>query len=270
MACTFEIKNHDPAARRPSKGRCIYCGERHYREANDRKLGDEHVIAEALGGNLIIEEAACQQCERRINDFEQSILKTILYAPRVHLGIRRKRRKRGHDTIKVQGKVAGKDVEIFLPIKNIPVLLFLLRLGPPGILNNRPADVAEMEGAWIAHLTSGPPVPAGFEAFASPILDTYKFCQFLAKIAHCFAVDMLGDEFRPMLLDVIKEKARATRYDLIGGMRNDAVSENLHELTLSRYVGNGVDYALVSIRLFANLGAPTYLVVAGSIPPAAT
>ena len=147
MACTFEIKNRDPAARRPSKGRCIYCGERHYREANDRKLGDEHVIAEALGGNLIIEQAACQQCERRINDFEQSILKTILYAPRVHLGIRRKRRKRGHDTIKVQGKVAGKDVEIFLPIKNIPVLLFLLRLGPPGILNNRPADVAEMEGA---------------------------------------------------------------------------------------------------------------------------
>jgi hypothetical protein len=33
--------------------------------------------------------------------------------------------------------------------------------------------------------------------------------------------------------------------------------------------GDGIDYALVSIRLFANLGAPTYLVVAGSIPTTA-
>jgi hypothetical protein len=114
MASTFEIKNRDPAVGRSPKGRCIYCGALQYREANDRKLGEEHVIAEAPGGKLIIEEAACQQRERRINDFEQPILKTILYAPRVHLGIRRKRRKRGDDTIKVQGKVAGKDVEIFL------------------------------------------------------------------------------------------------------------------------------------------------------------
>jgi hypothetical protein len=52
-------------------------------------------------------------------------------------------------------------------------------------------------------------------------------------------------------------------------MRNDAVSENLHELTLSRQRVDGIDYALVSIRLFANLGAPTYLEVAGSVPPTA-
>jgi hypothetical protein len=269
MTHTFEIKNRDPAVRRPPKGLCIYCGNDRYRDTDNRKLGEEHIIAEALGGNLIIEEAACQACERRINDFEQPILKTILYAPRVHLGIRRKRRKRGDETIKVQGKVAGKDVEIFLPIKNVPVLLFLLRLGPPGILNNRPSNIAEMEGAWFAHLTPGPLVPAGFESFASPTLDTYKFCQFLAKIAHCFAVDVLGDGFTPLLLDVIREEARSTRYDLIGGARNDDHSENLHELALIRQRAGGVDYALVRIRLFANLGAPTYLVVAGSLPPVA-
>jgi hypothetical protein len=57
-------------------------------------------------------------------------------------------------------------------------------------------------------------MPTGFEAFSSPILDTYKFSQFLAKIAHCFAVDVLGDEFTPLLLNVIKEEAHSTRYDL--------------------------------------------------------
>jgi hypothetical protein len=39
---------------------------------------------------------------------------------------------------------------------------------------------------------------------------------------------------------------------------------NLHELELNWHRSDGVDYALVRIRLFANLGAPTYLVVAGS------
>ena len=37
--------------------------------------------------------------------------------PRVHLGIHRKCRKRGDEAIKAQGKVVGKDVEIFLPIR---------------------------------------------------------------------------------------------------------------------------------------------------------
>ncbi len=222
------------------------------------------LIAESLGGTLIIEEAACEDCERRINDFEQPILKTVLYAPRVHLGIRRKRRKRGEDTIKVQGKASGKEVTIFLPIKNVPVLLFLLRLGSPGILINRPTDTADMQGAWVAHLTAGSLMPAGFEAFSSPILDTFRFCQFLAKIAHCYAVDVLGDGFSPMLLELIRTEARSARYDLIGGMPSTDPSDNLHELELNWHRSEGVDYALVRIRLFANLGAPTYLVVAGS------
>lgn len=69
-----------------------------------RTLGDEHVLPESLGGTLVLQQAACESCERVVNDFEQPILKSILYAPRVHLGIRRKRRKRGEETIKVQGK----------------------------------------------------------------------------------------------------------------------------------------------------------------------
>src|SRR6266571_9177340 len=53
MTWTFEVKNRDPAVRRSPQGRCIYCGDPHYRQANDRKLGEEHVIADALQGNRI-------------------------------------------------------------------------------------------------------------------------------------------------------------------------------------------------------------------------
>jgi hypothetical protein len=120
-------------------------------------------------------------------------------------------------------------------------------------------------GAWVAHLTAGSLVPLGFEAFSSPILDTFKFCQFLAKIAHCFAFDVLGDGFAPKLLDLITTEARSARYDLVGGMPSDTTpSDNLHELELNWHQFNGIDYALVKIRLFANLGAPTYVVVAGT------
>src|ERR1035438_4097574 len=107
MVHTFEIKNRDLTTRRPARGYCIYCGTKQYREKDDRPLGEEHVIAESLGGTLALAQAACEDCERRVNDFEQPILKSVLYAPRVHLGVRRKRRKRGEETIKVQGKVAG-------------------------------------------------------------------------------------------------------------------------------------------------------------------
>jgi hypothetical protein len=263
MAATFKIRNNEPTTRRPPRRSCIYCGKEKYRERDDRKLGEEHVIPESLGGTLAIEQAACEDCEQRVNEFEQTILKTVLYAPRVHLGVRRKRRKRGEETIKVQ--VGGRDVEIFLPIKNIPVLLFFLRIGPPGLLVGRPADFADMRGVAFINLTSNhAPMPLGFQEFASPVLDTFKFCQFLAKIAHCFASDALGDTFTPTLVDFIRSKASGPRFDLIGGLPDDLpASDNLHELSVGWELCKGVSYAVVKVRLFANLGMPTYLVVAG-------
>jgi hypothetical protein len=262
---SFVMRSGDAVTRRRGQGSCIYCGAIRYRDKDDRKLGEEHVIAEGLGGTLVLPSAACEDCERRINAYEQSILKTVLYAPRVHLGIRRKRRKRAEEAVKVQGQVNGKDVDIILPLKNVPVLLFLLKLGPPGILVGRPIDIPDIDGVWISHLSSGSPVPPGFSSFASPVLDTFKFCQFLAKIAHCYAIEVFGADFEPLLKELIREPARAARYDLVGGAPTvEPPSENLHELDLTSQKSGATNYVIVKIRLFANLGAPSYLVVAGT------
>jgi hypothetical protein len=68
-----------------------------------------------------------------------------------------------------------------------------------------------------------------------------------------------------LLTDVIRSKARTARYDLVGGVpTNSPPSENLHELALEWEHHGGVDYVIARIRLFANLGAPTYVVVAGT------
>jgi HNH endonuclease len=99
------IRDGDAVTQRPPQRSCIYCGTIRYRDKDDRKLGEEHVIAEGLGGTLILQNAACEDCERRINAYEQSILKTVLSAPRVHLGIRRKRRKRGEEMRSACGDV---------------------------------------------------------------------------------------------------------------------------------------------------------------------
>jgi len=95
-------------------------------------------------------------------------------------------------------------------------------------------------------------------------MDTFKFFQFLAKIAHCFAVDCLGDNFEPSLPDFIRAKEPSPRSDFVGGIPDDLPpSENLHELALEWRNSRNLAYAVVKIRLFANLGMPTYLVVAG-------
>lgn len=125
--------------------------------------------------------------------------------------------------------------------------------------------MVDFRGAWFRHLSSGPIIPVGFESFASPVLDTFKFSQFLAKIAHCFAVDQLGDKFTPLLFDLIRIPAKSQRFDLIGGDTTDfPPSENLHELGIEWRKIDDIIYVIVRIRFFANLGAPTYIVVAGT------
>ena len=84
-------------------------------------------------------------------------------------------------------------------------------------------------------------------------------------MAHCFAVDTLGDDFSPTLLNLIRSSPSDARYHLIGGtLGNDPPSDNLHELELQWRHVDGIDYVVVKIRLFSNLGAPTYLAVAGT------
>lgn len=260
---SFSIQNRAPAVRIRMNA-CIYCANPRYREKDERRLGDEHVIPESLGGNLILDNGSCESCERRVNAFEQSILKSVLYAPRVHLGVRRKSRKRGEETVTVDAKVDDKDVKITLPIKRVPVTLFLPILDSPGLLLGRPPHFNAMRGMWLIHLSNEPPVSTGLQSLASPVLDTFKFTQFLAKIAHCYAVSVLESSFTPMLTSTILNDP-ALNFDLVGGAssQEEAPSANLHEMEIDWQRSAGTDYAIVKIRMFSNLGAPTYRVIAG-------
>jgi len=264
---TFTIRNGDPVIKSDPIGRCIYCAATQYSDDPARQLGEEHVVPEGLGGTLALRFAACAHCEAAINIFEQPILKTILYAPRVYMGIRRKRRKRPQELFRLRGDINGKNVEFDLPIEEIPVLLFLLQLGPPGILSGRPPHEAHMHGGWIFNLSGDWGIPRrkhGLQTTMSPVVNTQQFCQFLAKIAHGYATFILGDQFEPLLIEFIRTGKTVGRFHLVGGnIENRPPSDNLHELGIDWWKVGQADYAVVRIRLFASLGAPTYLVVAG-------
>gem|GEM_PF-1646012 len=64
-------------------GRCIYCGSPEWSAGQVRKLGDEHIIPEGLGGKLLLPEASCKDCEGLTSKFELEWLRSAFYTVRV-------------------------------------------------------------------------------------------------------------------------------------------------------------------------------------------
>jgi hypothetical protein len=145
------------------------------------------------------------------------------------------------------------------------------RMVPPGVLLNRPRGEGFLQSAWIKTvLRPGPIMPSikGLKSFASPVLNSQNFCRFLAKIGHGFAIYALGvNGFRPLLTDFIRFGSPDGWCHYVGGalVPPTEKSKNLHELSLSNWEFAGRKFVVVSIRLFANLGSPGYLVTAGHL-----
>jgi len=195
-------------------------------------------------------------------------MRTILWAPCTLLNLKTRRPKERPTTISTMAKVAGKDVNISLPIADYPTMLFFPRLGPPGILARRPRDHADMRGMWIYQLNLNPLNLAkyGIQNMASAVMDTTRLSQMFAKIAHSYAVACLGlDSFTPMLLDHILRPEGYPWHFVGGGTDAPSASGALHEIGYEEIDASGTRYIIVRLRLFAYLGAPEYVIVTGRI-----
>jgi len=165
-------------------------------------------------------------------------------------------------------KIDGRDVVVELPIADYPTMLFFPRLGPPGFLVGRPRDHADMREMWVYQLNLN---PLSFEKYqiqsmSSAVMDTQRFSQMLAKIAHSYAVARLGlGNFSPLLLSHIL-KTEGYPWHFVGGDDAPLLSSTaLHELSCNECEANGKRYIVVRVRLFAFLGAPNYSVVVGQV-----
>lgn len=240
---------------------CIYCGA-------TSDLSDEHIIPFALEGDFVIRSGSCKKCAGKTSKFERQVLRDALLAPRTTLKLRTRRPRERPTSLPLLRHSGGVRKVIDVPVADHPTYLALPTFALPACIR----------GDAIPNLKV---VPPGVKAIlVSPVtldvasrriggggtgvqveIDVYAFARLLAKIAHGFvaAADLGAVEAflpEPMFAD---DESIA---QWVGGAPDVKVgTDGLHGSMVE--VVDGVIH--VRIRLFAQLGGPEYLVIAGRL-----
>jgi hypothetical protein len=252
--------------------KCIYCGEDVYSHVGARisPLGDEHIIAEGLGGTLELPEASCQRCEQATGGIvEGDVLGRTLKALRMYLKLRKKGKSTGSlpKTLPLVVPMNGGEQRVEVAIEDYPIILNFPVFGPPRI--GGPGGTARTVYGFVLVSMQDKPQELfdkyKIERFASAPWDSFMLCRMLAKIGHSFAAaELQCERFDPLLADLIRN-GNAAASDLIGGDPDSRISKSnaLHELGLGYQRINKKTYVVARIRLFARQGGPVYFVIVG-------
>lgn len=239
-------------------GECIYCG------ASEGKLTDEHIIAFALGGDRILPKASCEACQTATSKAERATLHDMLIQIRVHLGL--PSRKKTLPTKMPLVVYYGDEKKVFdLDKAKHPTMAIFLLTPLPGALGGEAPPIGINVIGTQAYQVGGPPLKEvldGLGTNKATYSQTFKgneFEKMLAKIAFSYAVAEKGiDELRG---SPIRKTIRGKIDDVgmwIGcGHWHPATSPDLHRLALI----TAGEWVVVSVRLFAHIRTPEYLVV---------
>ena len=263
-----------PAKTYAPVGRCIYCGATEWSAQQLRKLGDEHIIPEGLGGGLVLPEASCKTCEAVTSAVELEWLRGAYYTARVQKELGKKK-KRPPRFLPLQFLRNGKIVWESIPLEKYPAMIVTLLFDEPEILSDCvPVEKVLSGGVAVGTLpTFGqllkPYLDQGAVTFVPPrsSATSIHLGRMLAKIAHSYAVAELGiTGFTPFLVDIIS--GTDTRYlsHYVGGTRDvPPASDNGYEIKLTTVASVGrLPYLVVKIRLLSDVnGMPEYWVVVG-------
>jgi hypothetical protein len=109
--------------------------------------------------------------------------------------------------------------------------------------------------------------PDDKQGFRIAPMDVDSYCRMLAKIAHAYAIAELGSySFRPVLGDFIRGKPLTQAWHWIGSDTAVPPPEQcLHDIQWHVPTINGVNYVMVSIRLFSFIGSPRYHIIVGEL-----
>lgn len=271
--------------KKPSPGRCIYCGD------DQSKLTDEHVIPYALGGHAaILERASCEGCARTIQKYEQRILRGQLGAFRARIEA---------PTRNPKDRLTHQDVPFVevdhnaQPIRDLgsrryllhetPFNLSVWQLAPPRIIGEQHTEAEHHGGPWtsITHVKSqrdlamqlarkvAEETGAQHVAIKVDQIDRDDFLRFLIKTAHAYAVFEQGlNAFRPLTTEVILGRDNDLAHYVGGSPTNpqfDSDAANMTELSVGVLTdGPAAGYTAVYIRLYPLLGTPPHVVVVGA------
>ena len=255
-------------------GECIYCGVGEWSPGTARKLGDEHIIPEGLGGKLVLPEASCKSCEKETSRFELEWLRSAYYAARVQKNLgKKKKRPPTHLPLKVE--VAGRTVVKQIRIDKYPAMVATLLFDRPGVLLGVDTPRRDLSGgvAIGTHANFGEylseHLAQGTVTFEPPrsSATSRELGRMLAKIAHAYAVAELGiDGFKACLPAIITGRDLTDLAHYVGGTRQlPNRSSAPYEIKLQEMISDDQrSYLVVRVQLLADMsGLPEYWIVVG-------
>ena len=182
--------------------RCIYCGE-------SSGLSDEHVVPESLSGRWVLEKASCGKHRHKASLIEGYIGREMLLPIRHTDHFPSKHKGRPLTKI-IQAKLVGSNefTDVEVDIDDLPILIMLPMLQWPELMRGHTEPSSGLTGKWW-----GISVPEKqtklYSKYNVTETQSQSFSadgvgQLLAKIAHCYAVALIGlDGSDPALVDII-------------------------------------------------------------------
>jgi HNH endonuclease len=246
--------------------RCIYC-------FTDGELGDEHIIPQALGGNMILPKACCRDCERIIgSNLEGSLTHKIagmFAATRLRAGYKSKRPKERpkslpHTIIGVDGQTRIVDI----PANKVPRRWAnYVTFGPPGIIVGRCRCApwpATLQWQFSEEDLRGILQPGESITFDGVDFEMRDLARLLAKIAHAMTVAVHGlESFEPWLPNFILGRDDCTLHYFVAGCPNSSPDQQgEHKIALGTWENDGVRIGAL-VRLFCRFATPDYQIAVG-------
>jgi hypothetical protein len=274
---TMTRMNRQQVFRRAPGQPCIYCGTR-------PGTTTEHIIPEAFGGRLTLENASCITCADETHAFEGHTAR--LFSPyRRQLNIRGKRRSSKERRLRNLERFTLRldDVRrIKVPSDEFPAVVFHVSFPPPTILFGLPPNDNDSPLAGSVHHIELMP---GFVERLNAIRRKYRankiemigmgisqgrmpwddFGRTLTKIAYSYAVATQGyGAFVPLVTHIILNKRPFNLTHFIGSPFDvPNAATDMHEIDLGAFGWNAPELVIVRLRLFANLQSQAHYIVVG-------
>lgn len=239
-------------------GECIYCGCK-------KELSTEHIIPYGLGGEHVLLNASCSDCAQITSEIEFEVLHKQVMQLRAEYDLPSR-----NDSIPEElplDILVDQEVEknVDLPTAEHPTWATFLHYPLPGVLGGDQSKKGINVIGSQLHLIGGPQLEDVAEIFGGKGIkfrETFAgntFARLLAKIALGFGVRKYGLEDlkeSPLPSTILGEEDDAGKW--IGCGRFDPNrADTMHDIDLWKQG----DWILASVRLFAKVRSPQYIVV---------
>ncbi|MCK8783917.1 HNH endonuclease [Roseomonas sp. NAR14] len=273
----FPNKSNTPAdmmAKRifPAVFKCIYCGSK------SAKLSAEHILPESLGGKWELPKSSCDKCSKITSKFEMDCARALFGPTRVKLKIPRKNGKKLPKTLSVsfsklefnQGRKIAQENLVFeeMDVDPAPAFFVLPLFWRPGIFT--PIGLSgrlEEFGMRVFNIHLGDLPEGKSNIYSEVAINIISFARLIAKIAHGFAIAVLGlDGLVPFLSKAIIVSDTAVLNFFVGADQRMIMPINSrHEISFEAVKAFVGELLVVRVRLFSAFGTPVYQVVVGSL-----